>query len=116
MRFPIIIVCAVLLTCCTTLNSTSGTNDYSKLEGRVGEEVTLVGFWSNQHEATGIYFGSRDYDDAPKQCVMTDPALTVAHASAVRVKGFLVRSGCGDQDICLTVCQPYVLKNARMIN
>lgn len=101
-----------LLTSCTTLNSAPGTSNYSKLEGYVGHEITLVGYWSAQHEATGIYF----YHDAPKRCVIAEPALLVEHGSTVRVKGVLARSGCGDELICLTVCQPYVLKNAEIID
>lgn len=97
---------------CATLSPSSGVRTYSELEGFVGEQVTLTGYWSEQHEATGIYFGKRDYRDAPEQCVMADPILPIAHGSTVRVSGILERSGCGEELICITVCQPFVLKNA----
>src|SRR5690606_18058232 len=100
---------------CTTLPSATGVQRYAELEGLVGQEVTLAGYWSMQHEATGIYFGKREYYDAPEQCVMVEPSLTSAHRSPVRVSGILERSGCGEELICLTVCQPYVLKNAHIV-
>ncbi len=80
----------------------------------IGQDVTLAGFWSKQHEATGIYFGKRGYRDAPKHCVGVDPPLEAAHGSGVRISGTLEKGPCGDELICLTVCQPYVLRNARV--
>ncbi|MXO72018.1 hypothetical protein [Alteraurantiacibacter buctensis] len=100
---------------CTTYPPSSGLRRYADLEGQLGQNVTLVGYWSSQHEATGIYFGNRWYRDAPEQCVSVEPILPAQHRDAVRVAGFLEKSGCGDELICLTVCQPYVLKNAHMI-
>ncbi|HEY0028555.1 MAG TPA: hypothetical protein VGC35_11860 [Allosphingosinicella sp.] len=92
----------------------SGIREYGDLWRFVGQEVTLVGYWSAQHEAQGIYFGKRRYRYAPRQCVAVDPPPRVQHQSAVRVRGTLERSGCGDDLICLTVCQPLVLTNARL--
>jgi hypothetical protein len=109
------IVSFICSSCVASLPTSSGISRYADLEAFVGQEVVLSGYWSAQHEATGIYFGSREYQDAPKHCVMTDAAIPVAHGSAVRVSGILERSGCGDELICITVCQPYVLKNASLI-
>ncbi len=81
----------------------------------IGQNVTLAGFWSKQHEATGIYFGKQEYRDAPKQCVAVAPSLEVAHGSRVRISGTLEKGPCGKELICLTVCQPYVLNNARVV-
>jgi len=99
---------------CTTLSLSGGIRKYDQLESLVGQEVTLVGYWSSQHEAIGIYFGNRYYRDAPKQCVRAEPNLSVGHGKAVRVSGMLEKSRCGEELICLTVCQPYVLKNAHL--
>ena len=100
---------------CASLPPASGVRSYAELEGLVGQEVTLAGYWSAQHEATGIYFGKREYRDAPMQCVMAEPELSIDHGRPVRVGGILERSGCGDELIYITVCQPYVVKNARVI-
>jgi hypothetical protein len=85
------------------------------LEEKVNERVTLSGFWSKQHEATGIYFGTRDYSDAPKSCVAVDVAIDATHASTVKLTGILETTACGTELICITVCQPYVLRNAQQI-
>ncbi len=104
------------VTSCVTLPIPNVISNSAELEGLVGREVTLVGFWSKQHEATGIYFGKREYRDAPKHCVAVAPLLEAAHGSLVRVNGILEKSACSKELICLTVCQPYVLKNARALS
>jgi hypothetical protein len=101
--------------CASSPKMHSGIYRYADLQPLVGQKVVLAGYWSAQHEATGVYFGNRDFRDAPKQCVMTEPLLSAAHGSSVRVSGVLERSGCGDELICLTVCQPYILRNASVV-
>lgn len=101
--------------CASSLPTPSAITKYADLEASVGRDVVLAGYWSAQHEATGIYFGNRDYRDAPKHCVETHPTIQVGHSEAVRVSGTLERSGCGHDLICLTVCQPYVLRNAHVV-
>ena len=102
------------LASCTTLPKPNDISEYAELEGVIGQDVTLAGFWSKQHEATGIYFGKREYRDAPKHCVEVVPSLEVVHGRGVRISGTLEKSPCGKELICLTVCQPYVLRNARL--
>lgn len=85
------------------------------LEERLNEKVTLSGFWSNQHEATGIYFGKRKYFDAPESCVAVDGVIDAPHASRVKLTGTLEKTACGTELICITVCQPYVLRNAQRV-
>lgn len=104
----------VSLASCATLPKPNDISEYAELEGVVGQDVTLAGFWSTQHEATGIYFGKREYRDAPKHCVAVTPSLEAAHGSGVRISGTLEKSPCGTELICLTVCQPYILRNARV--
>ena len=113
-KLPLLFLAASVASC-GTLRSSSNIRNYADLESGVGQEVTLVGYWSAQHEATGIYFGQSEYRDAPRRCVMTDRPLEVDHGSAVRVSGTLERSGCGEELICLTVCQPFLLKNTQSI-
>ncbi|WP_336980797.1 hypothetical protein [Altererythrobacter fulvus] len=83
------------------------------LEERVNEDVTLSGFWSKQHEATGIYFGNRVFSDAPESCVAVDATIDAPHASRVKLTGTLEKTACGTEQICITVCQPYILRNAQ---
>lgn len=99
---------------CATVSRTNEASRYAELEQLVGQQVILSGFWSARHEATGIYFGRRDYGDAPKRCVAVDRGVGASDGSRVRIIGTLEKSGCGADLICLTVCQPYVLKNARL--
>jgi hypothetical protein len=116
MRCLIFLLVTAFLASCTSPSGPPKILRYSALGQAVDKEVVVRGYWSAQHEATGIYFGRREYRAAPYQCVMTDPALKVHHQSRVLVSGTLERSGCGDDLICLTTCQPYVLRNARLVD
>lgn len=98
----------------STSNSTP-ISSYKVLEKHVNETVTLSGFWSKQHEATGMYFGKRRYSDAPESCVAVDAAINASHASRVKLTGTLQKTSCGTDLICITACQPYVLTNVQQI-
>lgn len=113
-RAPLAILMMTLASC-VSVSAPTPITSYQMLEARVNENVTLSGFWSKQHEATGIYFGKRKYADAPESCVAVDAAIDAPHASRVTLTGTLEKTTCGTELICITVCQPYVLRNAQQI-
>lgn len=103
---------AALLAGCITTSDPNTISRYDDLEGREGEIVTLFGFWSERHEASGVYFGRRDYGDYPEKCVLVEPHPNLADKTKLVITGKLERSGCGDELICLTTCQPFILREA----
>lgn len=100
----------VLLAGCVTTSDPNTIARYNDLVGREGEIVTLSGYWSERHEASGIYFGRRDYGDYPEECVLVAPRPNLPDKTKLVVTGKLERSGCGDELICLTTCQPFILR------
>ncbi len=113
-RLSLAIISIALTSCVSTSNSTL-ISRYEVLEKHVNETVTLSGFWSNQHEATGVYFGKRRYFEGPESCVAVDVAINSPHASRVKLTGTFQKTTCGTELICITVCQPYVLTNVQRI-
>lgn len=103
---------AALLAGCITTSDPNTISRYDDLEGHEGQIVTLSGFWSERHEASGVYFGRRDYRDYPEQCVQVAPRPSVPDKTKLVVTGKLERSGCGDELICFTTCQPFILREA----
>lgn len=114
LRVPLAII-SITLTSCVSTSGPTQISSYQLLEGHVNETVILSGFWSKQHEATGIYFGARVYSDAPESCVAVDATIDAPHASRVKLTGTLEKTSCGSELICITVCQPYLLTNVQRI-
>ncbi|WP_152414461.1 hypothetical protein [Blastomonas sp. AAP53] len=106
---------AITLVGCVSTSGPSRISNYQMLEGHLNETVVLSGYWSKQHEATGIYFGSRDYFDAPGSCVAVDSTVNAPHASRIKLTGTVEKSACGTELICTTVCQPYILRHTQQI-
>lgn len=111
-RLSFAIISVALTSCVSTSNSTL-ISSYEMLEKHVNETVTISGFWSKQHEATGIYFGKMPHPDAPESCVAVDAAINAPYASRVKLTGTLQKTTCGTDLICITVCQPYILTNVQ---
>ena len=110
MKFFVGTLLGIMLVSCATVIDPSAISRYSDLEGHEGEVVTLSGYWSERHEASGIYFGRKNYRDYPDQCVLVTPRPNLPDKSRLVMTGKLERSGCGEELICLTTCQPFVLR------
>ncbi|MFM5948094.1 MAG: hypothetical protein ACKOPM_02525 [Novosphingobium sp.] len=81
-------------------------DSYSEAQQFAGQRVRIRGFWSNAHEATGIYFSANDVSNLKPRCLLPDRMLARKTGERIEVTGTIARGPCGTTDICLTICQP----------
>lgn len=112
-----LIVCflaSALCGCLSSSNYPTGTlvSDYSDVAAHDGNQVTVVGYLSRTHEATGLYFSLADLDNENDRCIMPQPLPEARHGARVSISGILSRTRCGGELICTNTCDNYELRSA----
>lgn len=79
-------------------------DDYEAIEKRVGKSVTLTGYVSLTHGATGIYFSKRDLINENGKCILPVPFNYSSHGDEITITGLLTKTDCGFDSICTNVC------------
>jgi hypothetical protein len=85
-------------------------DSYREAQQFAGQRARINGYWSNAHEATGIYFSANDVANLKPRCLLPDRMLARKTGERIEVTGTIARGPCGTTDICLTICQPLEIK------
>ena len=96
----------------TSLDDANGIwiDDYEEFEANAGNFVTVKGYVSFHHEATGLYLFLSDMaEESNGNCLLLTPMDDLRHGERVVVSGILERTGCGAELICTNLCADYVL-------
>lgn len=83
--------------------------DYEHLEESDGKIVTLVGYVSLTHGATGIYFSKRDLIKENEKCILPVPQSFTSHGKKITVTGVVKKTECYYQSICTNNCSAFEL-------
>lgn len=97
----------------TGANSKRASSEYSSLDDKIGQEVTLFGYISLAHEAKGLYLTKKDFHRLSNQCLEVSPDLYgLEHGAFVKLSGTLVISPCRTERVCINVCNRYLLTHS----
>lgn len=82
---------------------------YERIIKVLDQKVTISGYLSRTHGASGVYFDLENLDDESEKCVSVRPFPAGDHGSLVVVTGLLKMSGCGVDLICTNTCSDFEL-------
>lgn len=84
--------------------------DPNVMQANVGRKITVIGFVSTTHEASGIYFSLGDLRNTNEKCIEFNNSSSIRHLSKIKIEGTLIRTDCGRGAICTNICGKYYLE------
>lgn len=88
---------------------------FEQLSNFENQQVSISGFLSKTHGASGLYFNLNDLDNENENCIALVPFVGEEHAMLIELTGMLVVSECKTDIVCLNVCSDYKLLNPKRL-
>lgn len=109
-NFVIIISLIISVSSCVSTKETELTRKVAATPSDfVGKSVRVCGYVRNQHEDHGIFLTRRSYRNEEQPMLGLDSAVAL-HNTKQCLSGIIIRTGCGEDMICLDYAVPYSLK------
>ena len=113
----LVFICFILVSCngsSTTKTTEKNTlKTYEQLRNYENQLISVSGFLSKTHGASGLYFSLNDLDDENEKCIALSPFIEEEHAVLIELTGKLVISECRTELVCLNVCSDYKLLTSK---
>lgn len=105
------VITAMLVAACAT----KGVDELGRIAQRpaefVGQSVSVCGYVRNAHEEHGIWQSSHAHSRGDKAVLGLVSAKATPHATTTCLTGEIVRTGCGEELICVDAANvPFALR------
>ena len=108
------VIGVVIFTALAAGCASSGADDLARVAQQpasfVGQTVRVCGYVRNAHEDHGIWRSKRAHSSLDMPILGLIPTKDTPHAVSACIKGEIVRTGCGEELICLDANVPFALR------